>query len=953
MDEGKISSIEADKSPITFDSESTVFEEMKVVFNTVTSGIPDDSPYLAFKNRFSEAYNFFVSIYNKNQKLLQKAQEGNAEIIMNVNKISTIIKISQSDAKKLGKYKKEYTEAVDLIQTLHTAEEKSKELLQSLRSTITKLNGQVQRGEAFCYGEDDNIALIIQDVKNLKREKNETSNEISETVAQIKKEKEIIQSMNDQITILTNNSIELEKQMHDCQGQLNKINDEVENARSQINEVKPFVDNQKSKLQSNNNLIQEHETIHKNLTKENHEVGKQLLDNTSKLKQLRYQISQHIKQRNKLIRHSSTLEDRLEHVQLQHDQYVKEYDLLNKDLDTNLVSIQANSEILTNLSKEFDSIEEKKRETRIIAKNLRDKLTNLTHKEFMQDAEKNRTIRHIESANHGITTIEVQLDGEKIITANVNALNVDLTSEKRSTKKKMQEHKIKIRQYEQEIESKVYEKMQIERRRQLVEDEKEANVNKINEDNDTLDDLQSKLHQQDELMDVLRKERNNFKRKYLACEKEKVTLNKQIGDLQEELEELKEKNREILFTIADEHYTAKAIRQQLMSETIDVSELKEHVNHANESITSLQSQRQLMRHVLNDAAADRSLLLKEIDTASGSKKSIVGTLGERSQTIERLKGNILTLQRQVERGKNEFEKLCDRLAGLVSELNDTLDKNEVLEKKIERLKFTENDERRLFIGVNRETQKFAALIREISIPRNVHRWQMYSATDPQYQKNLVYLASIYSKLDKAHRYLIQLEKKRDFLKKEVEERKKKVIPNGEAERSSFQYHMNKYKRDIDEKDRLINEMLSEIKENRLSIKNMSNGVESIRSKCTERRISVSQLKSRKLASRNERRQEALMFMTEPDALLPLGGGFVQKLPSNVSTVGSNVNNTNGNVSANKVLLNDNQTFNDGKTPRKKLINHTPRTPKSQQQRIMRPQTAIRKKRPLTALQAIP
>lgn len=165
--------------------------------------------------------------------------------------------------------------------------------------------------------------------------------------------------------------------------------------------------------------------------------------------------------------------------------------------------------------------------------------------------------------------------------------------------------------------------------------------------------------------------------------------------------------------------------------------------------------------------------------------------------------------------------------------------------------------------------------------------------------------------------------------------------------------MNKYKRDIDEKDRLINEMLSEIKENRLSIKNMSNGVESIRSKCTERRISVSQLKSRKLASRNERRQEALMFMTEPDALLPLGGGFVQKLPSNVSTVGSNVNNTNGNVSANKVLLNDNQTFNDGKTPRKKLINHTPRTPKSQQQRIMRPQTAIRKKRPLTALQAIP
>lgn len=946
---GQASADDADKETITFDTESDVFEEMKAIFNTIQLGIPDDSPHLAFKNRFNEVYDFFVSIFHKNQKLLQKAHEGNAEIILNANKISTILKIAREDSKKLGKYKKEYMEALNLIQTLHTAEEKSKELLKSLRSTITTLNGQIERGEAFCYGEEDNIAMIIQDVKNLKREKKETAEEINETNSQIKKEKETINYMNDQITILTNNSKDLEKQIHDYQIQLTKISNEAEITKSQIDEVRPVVDDQKSKIEFNTKSLREHENNQRDLIKMNDDISKQLLEQTAKLKQLRYHIAQQIKQQNKLMKRNLSLTDQLERLQSQNDLSNNEYDSYQKDLSTQIASIETNTELLQNLSKQFDTIEEKKRETRIQAKNLREKLTHLTHDSFIQDAERNRTVRHIESATHGITAVSALLDGEKIETANVNALNYDLNQEKRMQKRKMQEHKVKIRLYEQEIESKVYERMQVERRCQLVEDERDTNFAKVIDDNATLDDLHAKIHQQDELMDVLRKERNNFKRKLLMCAKEKVQLIKQQGDLEEDLTELKRKNREMLFTITDEHFTTKAIKQQLLSEGVDVSMLRERVKSSSESINHLQSQHQLMRHVLNDASGDKALVLKEIDAASASKNSIVGTLGERNRIIEQLKGNILTLQQSVERGKLEYEKLLDSLAVLVTEVNKSLEKNEYLEKKIERIKFAENDERRLNIYISRENQKFSTLIREISIPRNVHRWQMYSATDPQYQKNLLYLAQMYAKLDKAHRYLVALEKKRDELKKEVEESKKKIIPNGEIEKNSFQYHIHKYKKDIDQKDKMIDEMLHEIRENRMSLKNMVNGVDTIRSKCSERRQSVSQLRSRKLESKVEKRQQAIVFMTEPETLQPLGGGFVQKIPSSSEETNSN-SVKNGILSTNKIVLNENQLLMDGKTPRKK-INHTPRTPKSQQKRIMRPQTANRR-RPLTALQTL-
>ncbi|OHT17290.1 hypothetical protein TRFO_41128 [Tritrichomonas foetus] len=949
MKSGTKSASDAEKGSITFDTEIRLFEEMKASLANIQASIPDDSPYISIRNRFVDVYNYFVGIYQNNQILLQKAQEGNAQIIFNANKTSTILKIVERDGKQLEKYKKEYEETVSVLKQLNASEIKSRELLQTLSKTVAELNGQVQRGEAFCYGEEDTIGSILQDVSNLKRERDAAAEEINNNLAEIKRRKDSIKLMNDQIHIMKNNSKEIEVHVSEYQTQLDKLNAEIEIAREGIQTVRPIVQSQKSKIESNIQQLRENDGVHKELIKKNSEISKQLFDILSKSKQLKFQISQHTKQHNKLVRRNANLQDHCDHVCIQIDQSKNEQLQMKTELENINASIESNQEQLKIISLQFDEIEEKKRETRSKGKSLRDVLLKLKHNDVMQTNERQRTVRQMHSTTHQIGIVQTNLDRTKVEKTNVTAINVDLIQEKRGMKRKMQEEKIKLRQYEREIEKKEYEKMQLNGQIQLVDDDKNLNVKKIFDDNKYLDELTDKLAQQAELAEQLRKERNTFKRKFLACAKECEELSKLLGDLSVEVEELKDKNRIISVRAADEHYMVKCLKQRLIIHALDVDELRERVYHANHSITGLEAERQLMLHVINDAYSDKLLLQKELDTAGSSKKAVTGILVERRRTIDSLKSNIITLNQHVDRGKKEYISVLGKIDDLLNEMDVVMQKNEELERKRDRVKFNEHEERRLFNLVNQETQKNAALIREINLPRNVHRWQMYSATDPIYQRNLMYMTQIYAKLDVSHRYLIELEAKRDSMRKEVQEMKKKVIPNGEAEFAAYQSHIGKYKRDIENKERLIEEMKKEIQENRIELKNIENGVGTIRGKFNTRRISVSQLRSRKYAIKNEKRQH-MLFLTEPEETRTLGGGFIQRIPTASPSKGTEITILDG--TGPQITFGDNSgPITIDSSPRKKMTS-TPRTPKGKGKRITRPVTAGIRRRPQTALAAL-
>lgn len=874
MNDGKD---ESEKAEITFDTESAIYEEVKVIAAAVQDEIPDDSSLAIYKMRFNSTLSVFVDTYQKNQKLLGKIQEANAQIIGNAQKTSTILSIVSKNNEKLSRFKQEYEEVTTVIQSLHESESKSRTLMKKLQTTVTTLSGQVARGEAFCFGEEDTIGSIMQDVDNLKRERDKAAEEINQTLNKIAKESELTKQNNESISNLKKQSEDLESGVNSYQAQLDSLNEEIEINRDGISNLRPIVDKQKETMKSNAEKAKDLEGRILAKKKENYEVSHALFDQSNALKLMHGKIATSTKLHDKLVRNGNNMNNKLDKLLNEIGRRESDFEKEQSDLANLNQQIENNTNDLDNDQKIYDQLDEEKRQVRIQAKELREIHTSLMHEEVVQEGDRNRSVRHIHTVQHDIGVTKTHLNKAQLETSEVKSVARDVVHDTKVEKSCLQDDKIKLRLYEKEIEHKQIEIAQIDAQNQLVGDDIDNNYQKILEDNRCLDDLNEKIKHQNELMEGLRKERNTLKRRYEALKKEEVGLIKKNNDVKDTIKELKAVKYQREIQAADEHFHFKNLYQDVLIKESSVKELTNLLLDTNHSINSLMSEQQILKHILDENESDKHIQKKEYETAQGAHKVVAGVIVERRRMIDQLKADIMCTNMHIDKGKHQYMDICAEIERLQGEADKAIQRNIELEYRRERLRYTEHEYRRISGHVNQEKEKNAALIEEISLPRNVHRWQMVSATDQTYARNLQYLSKIYAKLDSAHRKLIELTQKRDKLKEQIDNKIKDVIPNGYEYRQSYNDYVDKYKTDIEKKEKMIAEMNEQIAENRVQLSYYANNISKVRDRVNDRRSVCSTIRGRNLASRGASRQ-AMLYMTEPPSARPLGGGFVQKTP---------------------------------------------------------------------------
>ena len=146
-----------EKHQITFESEGETHEEAQAILKEVESYISEDSPEFKFFFDFQKTADFENEIYNKNLRLLEKAQEMNKVIITNAQKVKTIFEIASKDGESLTKLKDEYDEAMKVISSSYQSEKDAKQRIADLRVQVSTLAEQVRNGEAFYFGKDQTL----------------------------------------------------------------------------------------------------------------------------------------------------------------------------------------------------------------------------------------------------------------------------------------------------------------------------------------------------------------------------------------------------------------------------------------------------------------------------------------------------------------------------------------------------------------------------------------------------------------------------------------------------------------------------------------------------------------------------------------------------------------------------------------------------------------------------
>jgi hypothetical protein len=585
-------------------------------------------------------------------------------------------------------------------------------------------------------------------------------------------------------------------------------------------------------------------------------------------------------------------------------------------------AVAGSKSALETAGEEFDEIERAKHLVRKAAKKQRDVEVDLKRRRIRQDNERSRLVRRIQAGSHTHKIVLTRQQQEKNVTTAVEGMNVDLEHEIRAEKSEMQSEKMKLRGCEREIEQKHVELSRVVAQRILAIDDRQNDLDKLAEGTERLAEFLKKKAQQSELAEDFRTERNALKHKYEGALREEVSLLNNLRDATLLRDELLEKRRQKELQITDQHFRWREAEQQIFLLEAGVEELSPVVGDANQSIAALQGEAQWLKQILSEAGSDRLLQAKEFDAARDAQKAVTGILVERRTTIDVLKDRIKILEMNIDQGLKDYAAKSTELKTLNREAMIAIEKNTDLKRKLEKLQFAQQERRRLFNLISRETEKATALTNEATVPRNVHRWDMAAAIDPGYARGCHYLSRLYGRIDAAHRTLLEIGKERDALRMEFEEKSKLRIPRVESQPKSYPQYIESYKADVATKEEQIGEMAHEIATLRGRIVDVQDRIDRLRGKVNDRRSACSQLRGRNMASKEAKRELAL-FMTEPLDAIPLGGGFLLKFgPEPTREADTDVSST------------------------RKL--REPRKTATETPRMLRPKAAIPKRRPQTS-----
>lgn len=878
------------KDRINFDTEASLYEDVKSLSLRVQQQIPDDPSLFSLKSRFNSSLQFFFDLYQKNQSLLGIISEKNAVIITNAGKISSILKVIHEDELKLKKYRQDYDEVVSVMSTLNNSEKQSRELLTRLRKNMAKLSEEVNKGCLYVEQDEEPVTQVNQDVSNLKEEVQKGTDQIIEYKKLIQTEKDAICQITDSIANMANMCASYESELHSLDNTLIKIKKEkpmiceqLNSIENNITQMKQDIFDSESECKNISNLI-----IKSKLEKSS--IVKSQLEELSQLRSIKQKIQSNTRHLNEYLRSSSVITDRIHKTDNSVELCSNEIKGLNDKMEWIDSQIEQSNTEMSEIQELQRNYQVYKSEMRSKAKEFRETASSISSQFVISKNENLRVERMIESIQKDKLIVKQQLNEESLVTSDVLESIKCVSNDKMAEKKVGQSIKTTIRNLEIEIEMKESDIASTEAQYQLAIDENQGLINKINHDKDILDNMNQKIQQQNSLTEDLRNERNIFKRRWESLLKEVKELAMVYEDQEKEFNMLSKKKFHVEKKAALKHFQVQDIRQQIHQQKFDIEELSKLLDQTRLTINSLISETQLLSSIHGNAMSDRKVIKNELSSTSTTIEMIHTTLNDRTKKVESLKSEIQTLIARIEKGYHVYEQKQQEITKLEKEARVLTRSSNHYEEQRYQLSKKEDESYFLFNQLNQEKQKYASMVKEMGIPRNVHRWQLLSTIDPIYSKNLKYFSEITFKLDESHNLLLRLSSKKDKLQFLLTQMFQDYESLGGLTYGSVCNQIEQYKKDISSKDNQILSINNQLIEIQDKINNYTNKNSNVREKLSQRRVVYSNLRCRNASSKlSSRPSTPSVFITEQDnQFSSIGGGFIVKqkrepVPENPNT----------------------------------------------------------------------
>lgn len=460
------------------------------------------------------------------------------------------------------------------------------------------------------------------------------------------------------------------------------------------------------------------------------------------------------------------------------------------------------------LSEEVREEEEKKTNAMSDLKILKEKISNMQFKLNNNAKAMDTCVREREvlAQNHlsKIESIKNKEAALKIKTStlkNIKNEHQGYLISIRNLTKIIEELKNEKQQHEMELNKRIIQK---HRALEIVA-QREIEINKYQA---TILKNESILRQQLNLIEVIRSERNNYRKLLIEQQNEMFEYRRKFAYLSQQVKQLKteieDKNQAIVF----EHFNLQNVKEDIdLLESQNSSTLSQ-LQKADSIINTQREQIKKLTQIIHDADEELKVQVKQYNNIVNEQRVLNGQLVQRNDELAKLYENLKLQNSVLIKSANFYAEKQNYLIDLerektigISTLNEVLkDLNKYTELK-DTISLIETE-------LTKEQFKVKALLEELKKPINIHRWRRLMDTD----------TTTYNMLQSVHKLqkeIITKQEKIQAKESEIQNKEKlyielrKVIARQPGTEATEQLHI--YMEQLQEKKEKLKQLDNELK----------------------------------------------------------------------------------------------------------------------------------------------
>ncbi|KAM3601496.1 uncharacterized protein V6R79_013731 [Siganus canaliculatus] len=702
------------------------FECMEEFQNILNELMGDDS-MAKVRVEYEKLIQVLKTSRENEKRLMAKCRELNSELASASSKVTAALKLSQDDEATIASLKRELDKAWKLIETSHNKEQRDKETIKNLKEEVGSLIKKAEQQSGFASDQEhrDRIKMneeltkerdqLLSNVEDLREKLSKSMAAQQEIEAQRDTAVENISQLQQQLQVQQNQifremrlkekldkeikqlHLDMETKMGDIralnvQGQ--RAKEEQQRLEQQLKELKILNERSAKELEQMqvkiNKLQQECEqlsSVKERLSMENQQNAKELKMREEELSHMQQEIVKQTKLREAAQKKLHQMEDQKADVDVQKETLKAQIIGLEKDVESSKRQAEADSKAIDELSRERD----------ILNKNII---------KATQSTEKQQNI--VKLLEHDKKTLEHEIRGYR---------------------QETQKQRKMIQQLEKERDRYINETSNLMQKVQQKMSDVEVKENEIFDWRKTVTAAESKLKQQENLLDSAISERNLYSKNLMEAQEEIAEMKRNLKTMSNQVTRLRDEITGKELTITKDQQEHK--RQEKENEALkgDLQVMKLQLEETKQRVETQRAEQQKLQKIIADGDAEQVQQKKQLEQVIRERESLVVQLLRRNDERALLYENIRIQQSVLNTGSFHYNQRMDDIRQLELEIKKLRRKKNVLDKTV----LNTEDLRREMFHLQRELQRERARnsVLEAQLkPINIHRWRRLEGSDP-------------------------------------------------------------------------------------------------------------------------------------------------------------------------------------------------------------------------------